>query len=121
MFFRNAEIALFIKFLWIGLVFGVIAIVLKNISKIFRKNIVIVNILSFSFWLVFGLVYYFASFRLNNLALSGVGFAGMLAGIIIIKISVDFFFDYFIRFIYNEFIKRERIKTNGKVQADKKI
>jgi hypothetical protein len=120
MFFRSEEILLFIKFLWIGLLFGLVAVVLKTISKICKKNIVIVNILSFLFWLSFGSVFLFMSFILNNYSLSWIGLGGMIVGVFVIKISIDFFFDYFIRFIYNEFILR-RGKRNGKLQTDKKI
>ena len=44
MFFKNAVILMFVKFLWLGLIFGVVRIVFKFISKIFRKNVFIVNI-----------------------------------------------------------------------------
>ena len=123
MFFRSEEILLFIKFLWMGLIFGLVAVVLKTISKICKKNIVIVNILSFLFWLSFGSVFLFMSFILNNYSLSWIGLGGMIVGVFVIKISIDFFFDYFIRFIYNEFILRRVNKENGKrkIQANKEI
>ena len=120
MFFRNESLLLFVKFLWIGLLLGVISVVLKTISKICKKNVFVVNILTFLFWLVFGAIYLLMSFMFNNYTLSWVGLGGMLTGIVVIKISIDFFFDYFIRFIYNEFILR-RGKKNGKLQTDKKI
>lgn len=121
MFLKNEILFLFVKYLWVGLVFGVIAIVLKNICKIFKKNIVIVNVLVFVFWLTFGIIYEILCINYNNFAFSGVGLAGMLAGVLIIKISIDFFFDYFIRFIYNEInLRKGRIK-NGQLQTNKKI
>lgn len=121
MFLKNEILFLFVKFLWVGLVFGVIAIVLKNICKIFKKNIVLVNELVFVFWLTFGIIYEILCINYNNFAFSGVGLAGMLAGVLIIKISIDFFFDYFICFIYNEInLRKGRIK-NGQLQTNKKI
>ena len=120
MFFRNAALLLFVKFLWMGLLLGLVSVVLKTISKICKKNVVIVNVLSFIFWIVFGAIFLLMSFMFNNYSLSWVGLGGLLSGIFVIKISVDFFFDYFIRFIYNEFILRKG-KKNGKLQTDKKI
>ena len=120
MFFRNGAVLLFVKFLWVGLVFGLIAIGLKTIAKLFKKNIFIVNVFTFLFWLSFGAVFLLMSFSLNNYSLSWIGLGGMIAGVIVIKISIDFFFDYFIRFIYNEFILG-RGKKNGKLQTGKKI
>ena len=121
MFFRNASALLFVKFLWLGLIFGVISIVLKTIAKIFRKNVFIVNILTAVFWFCLTIIFMAMCIRFNNYAFSGVGLFGVLTGIAIIKISIDFFFDYFIRFIYNEFILHKRKKENGKLQTDKKV
>ena len=53
------------------------------------------------FWIVFGAIFLLMSFMFNNYSLSWVGLGGLLSGIFVIKISVDFFFYYFIRFIYN--------------------
>lgn len=121
MFFNNAVVLLFVKFLWAGLFLGLVSVILKLIAKICQKNVVIVNMLSFVFWIIFGALYLLMSFTLNNYSLSFVGLFGMILGIIVIKISIDFFFDYFIRFIYNEFILHKRKRENGKIQADKKI
>lgn len=120
-FFKNAMISLFVKFLWVGLIFGVVKIVLNLISKVFRKNVYVVNLLSFVFWTAFGLAYVFLSIRLFNYGFSAVGFFAMLLGLVIIKISVEFFFDYFIRFIYNEFRNIRRKGENGKLQTNKKV
>ena len=120
-FFKNYEILLFAKFLWPGFVFGLISVVLKLIAKIFRKNVYVVNILSFLFWTSFGLVFSYLSFKLNYYSFSGLGLISMILGVLIIKISVDFFFDYFIRFIYNEFSSLKRKRKNGKLQANKKV
>lgn len=121
MFFKNAMISLFVKFLWIGLISGVIRIIFKTISKLFHKNVFVVNLLSFVFWTAFGLVYALLSFKLYNYSFCGVGLFSMLLGLIIIKITIEFFFDYFIRFIYNEFRNIRRNDENGKLQANKKV
>lgn len=120
-FFKNYEILLFAKFLWPGFVFGLLAVALKLIAKIFRKNVYVVNILSFLFWTAFGLVFLCLSFELNFYSFSAIGLISMLLGVLIIKISVDFFFDYFVRFIYNEFSSLKRKRKNGKLQANKKV
>lgn len=121
MFFKQAQLGLFIKFLWAGLLFGVFAIGLKTIAKIFRKNVFIVNLFTFVFWILFGWVYFCLCVNFNNLSFSGVGLFGMLLGVMVIKISIDFFFDYFLRFIYNEFRNLKRRKENGTIQANKKV
>ena len=123
MFFRNGIITLFIKFLWVGLVFGVIAVVLKTMAKICKKNVVVVNALTFLFWISLSFVYLWMCVTFNNYAFSGIGAFGIILGVIIIKISIDFFFDYFIRFIYNEFILQRGKNGNGKrkIQASKKV
>ncbi len=123
MIFGNASILLFVKFLWAGFVLGLASIVLKTIAKLFRKNIFLVNVFMFLFVSAFAGVYFFMCIHLNNYSLSWVGFFGLVLGIAIIKISIDFFFDYFIRFIYNEFISKRKGKINGKgkIQANKKI
>jgi membrane protein implicated in regulation of membrane protease activity len=104
-----------------GLLLGLVSVVLKTISKICKKNVVIVNVLSFIFWIVFGAIFLLMSFMFNNYSLSWVGLGGLLSGIFVIKISVDFFFDYFIRFIYNEFSLVKRKRRNGKLQTNKKV
>ena len=121
MFFKGAKIVLFAKFLWVGLLFGIVAIILKTIAKIFRKNTYLVNALMFIFVLAFGGVFSYLCFLLNNYSFSGVGLFAMILGVAIIRISVEFFFDYFIRFIYNEFSLLKRKRKNGKLQANKKI
>ena len=123
MFFGNFKVLLFIKFLWAGLILGLISIILKTFVKIFRKNVVLINLFEFLFVLCTTAVYVFMCVQFNNYSLSWVGLIGLVLGVVIIKISIDFFFDYFIRFIYNEFILRRVNKENGKrkIQANKEI
>lgn len=121
MFFQNVNVLLFVKFLWAGLILGLVSVVLKIIAKILRKNVYVVNGLTFIFWMGFGTIYYYMCLLFNNQAVSMLGLFGMLLGILIIKISIDFFFDYFIRFIYNEFRLRKGKRGNGKIQTSKKV
>ena len=120
-FFRNFEIVLFSKFLWVGLVCGLLAIILKMVSKVFRKNVYVVNLLMFLFVTVFGCGFSLMCYFFNNYSFSAIGLFAMLLGVLIIRISVEFFFDYFIRFIYNEFSLLKRKDKNGKIQANKKV
>lgn len=120
MFFKNASLLLFVKFLWLGLIFGVVSIVLKMVAKIFKKNVFVVNLLGFIYWISFGCVWIIFSMKSSMLSISLSGLCAMILGVIIIKISIDFFFDYFIRFIYNEFRKSKRKLQNGKLQANEK-
>lgn len=121
MFFKGVDISLFSKFLMFGLILGVISIVLKTIAKIFRKNVYVVNALMFLFCTTFGVVYSFLCYKINSFEISYVGLIAMILGVAIIRISIEFFFDYFIRFIYNEFSLLKRKRKNGKLQANKKV
>lgn len=121
MFFKGAELVLFVKFLWVGLILGIFAVILKTIAKIFRKNVYFVNFFMFVFVVIFGGVFSLLCFKLNSCSFSGVGLFAMILGVLIIRISVEFFFDYFIRFIYNEFSSLKRKHKNGKLQTNKKV
>lgn len=121
MFFQNVNVLLFVKFLWAGLILGLVSVVLKTIAKVLRKNAYVVNCLTFLFWLAFGAIYYYMCLLFNYQAVTIIGLFGMMLGIVIIKISIDFFFDYFIRFIYNELRLRKGKKKNGKIQTSKKV
>lgn len=121
MFFKGYQIELFSKFLWAGLVLGIFAIVLKTISKIFRKNVYVVNLLMFVFVSLAGIIFSLMCFQFNNYSFSGIGLFAIILGVLIIRISVEFFFDYFIRFIYNEFSLLKGKRKNGKLQTNKKV
>ncbi len=121
MFFKGMQIELFVKFLWVGLCFGLASIALKTIAKIFKRNVFVVNALMFIFVISFGVAFSYMSFAKCSFSFSGIGLFAMIFGVAIIKISIDFFFDYFIRFIYNEFSLLKRKRKNGKLQANKKV
>ena len=123
MFFKGQEFSLFALFLWLGLVFGVIAIVFKTTAKLFKRNTYVVNLLTFVFWTGFGLTFCLMCNRFYNYSFCWFGLAGMCLGLVFIKISVQFFFDRFVRFIYNKVIimKTKRKSRSGRLQTNKKI
>ena len=120
MFFQNVNVLLFVKFLWAGLVLGLVSVLLKTFAKVARKNVYVVNGLTFVFWIGFCAIYYYMCLLFNRQSVTVLGFFGMILGIVIIKISIDFFFDYFIRFIYNEFILRKGKKEKWKSTSKQK-
>ena len=123
MFFKGQGTGLFILFLWLGLVFGAVSIIFKTIEKLFKKNIYVVNLLSFVFWTGFGLTFGLMCNRFYNYSFCWFGFAGMILGLIFVKVSVEFFFDRLVRFIYNKviIIKSKRKSRSGKLQTNEKI
>ena len=123
MFFKGQEFSLFALFLWLGLVFGAIAIVFKTTAKLFKRNTYVVNLLTFVFWTGFGLTFCLMCNRFYNYSFCWFGLAGMCLGLVFIKISVQFFFDRFVRFIYNKVIimKTKRKSRSGRLQTNKKI
>ena len=123
MFFKGQEFSLFALFLWLGLVFGVVAIVFKTTAKLSKRNTYVVNLLTFVFWTGFGLTFCLMCNRFYNYSFCWFGFAGMCLGLVFIKISVQFFFDRFVRFIYNKVIimKTKRKSRSGRLQTNKKI
>lgn len=123
MFFKGQEFSLFALFLWLGLVFGIIAIVFKTTAKLFKRNTYVVNLLTFVFWTGFGLTFCLMCNRFYNYSFCWFGLAGMCLGLVFIKISVQFFFDRFVRFIYNKVIimKTKRKSRSGRLQTNKKI
>ena len=123
MFFKGQEFSLFALFLWLGLVFGVIAIVFKTTAKLFKRNAYVVNLLTFVFWTGFGLTFCLMCNRFYNYSFCWFGLIGMCLGLVFIKISVQFFFDRLVRFIYNKVIimKTKRKSRSGRLQTNKKI
>ena len=121
MFFRGQTIEIFFRFLWVGLVFGLISIIFRLVNKLSNRNVFIVNITGFVYWIGFGLCFNVLCMRLYNFTFCWFGLIGMIIGLCFIKFSIQFFFDYFIRFIYNEFSLLKRKRRNGKLQTDKKV
>ena len=114
MFFRGQTIAIFLRFLWIGLIFGIIAIFFKLVAKISKKNLLVINITSFAYWLGFGLCFNLLCMHYYNNTFCWFGLLGMLAGMFVIKISIEFFFDYFVKLFYNKVILKIRERRKWK-------
>ncbi len=120
MFFKNASIALFAKFVWFGLIFGMVAILVDIIIRISRKNVYVYNLVTFAYVLVFGAVYSYLTLVFFNYSFCWFGLFGMILGAILVKISIEFLFDKLIRLLYNKIVISRRNRQNGKLQSYKK-
>ena len=123
MFFKGQEFSLFEIFLWVGLVFGAVALLFRWTAKLFKRNTYVINFLTFVFWTAFGLTFALMCNWFYNYSFCWFGFAGMCLGLVFIKVSVQFFFDRLARFIYNKVIilKTKRKNRRGKLQTNEKI
>jgi hypothetical protein len=118
-FFKNYLVGLAAKFLWFGLLLGLFLIVCELVIKISKRNLYITNIVGFCYTLLSGgvfaglcRVYYHSQF-------CWFGLVSMLAGIALVKCSIDFFFTKFAKMIYNVLtklkkrkLKNEQLQTN---------
>ncbi len=121
MFFKNALITLFLKFLWVGLIFGLIWIVCSLVIKLSRKNIFVFNIVTFCYFLGFGMTFAIMCVTLYNYSFCWFGLLAMAFGVILIKISIEFFFTIFVKLLYNKFTKSfYKGKKDGKFQQVEK-
>lgn len=105
MFFRNFYIALFLKFFWWGLVFGLLGILFLSIVKLWHKNVYASNLVSFCFILAMGVVHNRLCMLYYNYSFCWFGLLGMLLGYLLVKISVEFFFTILAKLLYNKFIR----------------
>lgn len=121
MFFKNFVIPLSLKFLWVGLIFGVFFGFCDIIKKMAKRNLYVVNIVDFCFWLAFLFVFARMSFVLYDYEICWFGLASMLLGLILVKISVNFFFTKFAKLVYNGLTDLKRRKHRyGKLQTNEK-
>ena len=119
MFFKNALIFLFLKFFWFGLIFGLIWLLCKLVIKVSKNNVYIFNIITFCFVLAFGVIYVWLCNSYYNYSFCWFGLLGMVLGIILVSISINFFFTIFAKLLYNKCIKRNlRGRKNGKLQSN---
>lgn len=118
--FGNSNIDLFLKFFYVGLMFGLIMIVFDLVCKIFKRNVYVFNLAWFVFFLAFGFVFSCMSLNLFNFSFCWFGLFGMILGTFLVKISIKFLFDNLIRLIYNIIIKVGDKKRYGKLQQDQK-
>lgn len=117
----GTEIEMCLKFLWAGLIFGLIYLFCKFIVRLSRKNLYITNVVMFCYWLLFGGTFALYCMRLNNFSFTFAGLLSMVAGFILVKISIDFFFTKFCKLIYNGFVKlRKRKSTNVNLRTNEK-
>ncbi len=122
MFFKNHLITVAARFLWVGLIAGLVYIVIKFISKLSGKNVYVHNLITFCFWLAVGLVFSRACIVLYQCKFCWFGLLSLLVGMFLVKISIEFFFTKFMRLLYNVLKKKEkRDKRNGKLQANQEV
>ncbi len=121
MFFKNALMFLALKFLWVGLIFGLIWILCSFVIRLSRCNVFVFNIITFMFLLSFGFVFGQLCIYYYNYSFCWFGLLFMAFGVILVKISMLFFFTIFVKLLYNKFItKFLRGKKNGKLQQSEK-
>ena len=110
MILQNSNIFLFAKFVWCGLGVGFVAILFSLIIKATRRNVYVYNLVTFCFWIVFGLIFADLSLRNYNYSFCWFGLAGMFVGYFLVKISIEFLFTKFIKLLYNKLTnKREDV------------
>lgn len=116
MFFKNFLVFLFFKFLWAGLVLGIFSAFCKLVILFTRKNVYVYNVVNFCFLLLFDGVYAYLCMCYYNFAFCWFGLFGMILGLVLVKISLQFFFTKFMRLLYNKLtkLKVKRKNLNGK-------
>ncbi len=120
MFFNNATILLFGKFLWVGIALGMLWLVFSMIIKFSHKNVYVYNLLTFVFWLAFGVVYVWQCISYYNYSFCWFGLLGQLLGLILVKISIEFFFTILAKLLYNGLNKGLKRKKDGKLRFNEK-
>lgn len=121
MYFKNFIVPLALKFLWVGLLFGLFLVFCGLIKKMTKRNLYIVNIVDFCFWLTFLFVFARMSFVLYDYEICWFGLLSMFVGLFLVKISIDFFFTKFAKMVYNGLTKLKRRKHRyGKLQTNEK-
>ena len=119
MFFKNHLIALFAKFLWVGLILGLFYLICSAVIKLSKRNIYVSNIIGFCYWLLFGGAYAFFCANFYFHSFCWFGLLGMFLGFGLVKISIDFFFTKFARLVYNKLAKLKKRKfKNEQLQAN---
>lgn len=121
MFFKNALIFLFLKFLWFGLIFGLIWLLCKAVIGLSKRNVYIFNLITFIYLTAFGVVYVWLCCNFYNYSFCWFGLLGMVLGAILVKISINFFFTIFAKLLYNKCTNSNlRGKKDGKLQPNQK-
>lgn len=122
MFFKNSFIFVGLKFLWIGLLMGLVYLVFNLLTKVSKRNLYFSNIVGFCFWLAFGMLFSWCSILNYNYSFCWFGLLFMLSGFFFVKKTQQIFFTKFILLLYNSVTKRKLPKgiKNGEIQTNKK-
>lgn len=121
MFLKNHLVLLASRFLWWGLVLGMIYIICAIVIRAFKRNVYISNLISFCFWLAFGFIFIILCNSLYNYQFCWFGLLSMFLGLLLVKFSINFFFTKFVELLYNKLAKlKSRKKKNGKLQTNEK-
>ena len=121
MFFKNYLIFIFFKFLWAGLIFGLIRIVFNWINRVTRDNVYIYNFISFVYWLSFGIYFILLCFNFYDYSFCWFGLIGMFVGLFLVRVSLDFLLTNLLLILYYKFGKKSlRKKQNNELQSDEK-
>lgn len=107
MFFKNYLITLACKYLWLGLILGIIYILIKLTNKVFNNNVYVYNSTTFVYYLAYGFIYCLMCQTYYDYCFCWFGLIFMIIGSIFIKISLEFFFTKFINLLYNCFVKKK--------------
>ena len=105
MFITLLNGSIFIRFLLLGLKFGLIFEIFKLIKRISKNNLVIVNTVLFVWVCALGTAY---CVNIVNICSGEIKLFTMLAtvvGVLIEQICIGFFFTKFYNLVYNVFIK----------------
>ena len=121
MFFKNETIVLASKFLWWGLIFGLVYIFCRLVFKLSRRNKYVCNAVSFVFWIFFGFVFSQLCIRFNNYSFCWYGLLSMFAGFFLDLISIDFVLTFFAKLLYSKVRKISKGKKNGKLRTSEKV
>ena len=90
MFFKNYYLFISLKFLWVGLIFGVIKIAFDIFNKITRNNVFVFNLIYFVFWSSLSYFFILLCKIYYNYSFCWFGLLLMLTGLISVKISLNF-------------------------------
>ena len=115
MFFKSYLFYIFLKFLWAGLFWGLINIGCKIVNFLCNKNVYVFNLISFLFCLGFGYHFILLCQEFYNFSFCWFGLLGMMVGLILVQISLNFLFTNMFIMLYNKFVSFKLRKVqNGK-------
>ena len=118
MFFKNALFYVFLKFLYVGLILGLVWLIFSAVIKISRKNLYVYNLLTFVYVLAFGFIFAVLCQKYYDYSFCWFGLFGQILGFLLVKFSIEFFWTIILKLLYNVFIKRKN--ENGKLITSKK-